>query len=300
VDATSTTGSGLDVPKKYWSVVLADFNGDLLPDIHCAVDVNSDYHARNLGGGSFANVTSQVHATHAGSDMGLAVGDIDNDGDLDIYSTNIAEGVLYENDGAGVFTETAQQHGVGNWGGAPAPIGWGTAFVDVDHDQDQDLVFIAEGGLGRIYRNNGTGGFNNATAGSGLVLSGHGLCPFDFDRDGDVDFLAYSTVSNGPVHLFRNRTAALANNHWLTVQLVGRADNRDGVGAKVLAITGSTTQTRAILAGYSFKAGPPMNAHFGLGANTVVDEVRVIWPSGRVQRVVDVPADQYLRILEID
>lgn len=298
VDATLATGSGLDLPKKYWSVVLADFNGDLLPDIHCAVDVNSDYHARNMGGGVFANVTTQVNATNQGSDMGLAVGDIENDGDLDIYSTNIAEGILYVNDGTGVFTSEAQQRGCGHWNGTPLPIGWGTAFLDLDHDADQDLVFVAEQSPGRIYRNDGTGYFNNDTAGSGVVLSGHGLVPFDYDRDGDIDLVTY-TVAASPIRLWRNRTPALSGNHWLTVELVGNPSNRDGVGAKVLAITGSVTQTRAVMAGYSFKAGPPINAHFGLGAHAVVDEVRILWPSGRVQHLYNVAADRYIEVVEV-
>jgi hypothetical protein len=297
VDATLAANSGLEIPKKYWSVVLADFNGDMLPDIHCAVDVNSDYHAWNMGGGVFQNVTNQVHATNDGSDMGLAVGDIENDGDLDIYSTNIAEGILYVNDGTGVFTSDAGGHGVGHWSGNPAPIGWGTAFVDLDHDQDQDLAFVAEQSPGRVYKNDGTGHFNNDTPGSGLNMQGHGLVPFDYDKDGDVDLMSYTTVA-GPIRLFRNNTPALATNKWLTVELTGTTSNRDGVGAKVYVVTGSLTQVRAVMAGYSFKAGPPVNAHFGLGVNAVVDEVRIVWPTGAVQHLYNVAANQYLHVTE--
>ena len=101
-----------------------------------------DYHCRNLGDGSFEHVSQQVGTTNGGSDMGVAVGDIENDGDLDIYSTNIGIGVLYVNDGTGHFSNDALAHGVGSWG-FPPPTGWGTVFGDFDNDLDNVLVRTA-------------------------------------------------------------------------------------------------------------------------------------------------------------
>ena len=101
VDATASFGANLDQVTRYFSVVLADFNGDLALDVHAAVDFFMDYHARNDGNGNFSFATQAANTTNLGADMGLAIGDMDNDGDLDIYSTNIGVGVLYVNDGNG-------------------------------------------------------------------------------------------------------------------------------------------------------------------------------------------------------
>ena len=292
-DVTAALAPGLLATRRHFSLVLADFTGDLRPDLHCAVDFFSDFHAHNQGG-ALVDVTQAVNATHGGADMGLAVGDIENDGDLDVYSTNIAEGVLYVNDGAGVFSDEAQQRGVGGW--SSTSTGWGTAFVDFDHDGDLDLVFTGNHAPGLLFENDGTGHFQEV-AGHGLALSGHGLIPFDYDRDGDQDLLVFGGAGQPP-RLYANVTPAAATNHRLTVRLRGSASNADGVGARLRLRTGSLVQTRHILAGYSYKSGPPMEAHFGLGAAAVADELRIEWPSGTVQVLTGVAADRTLLVQE--
>ncbi len=295
-DATASFGADLSTWRRYFTVVLADFNGDMLPDLHTAVDFYSDWHCWNVGGGVYLDVTQQVHATHAGSDMGLSVGDIENDGDLDIYSTNIASAILYVNDGAGYFTEEASQRGCGNWGFTLATA-WGTAFADLDLDRDQDLVLVAYGDPGFLFENDGAGYFSQATAGTNLRLLGHGLVPFDYDLDGDLDLLVLRTEPTF-ISLYENLWPADSGRHWLRILLQGTASNRDGVGAKVEVVAGGVTQTRAILAGYSFKSGPPMEAHYGLGDAAGADQVRVTWPSGHVSVLTNVQGDQVLTIVE--
>ncbi len=296
VDATAEFGAGLGMPRRYFSAVLADFNLDLKPDLHVACDGQPDFHCHQVAPGVYFDVTHMVGANNVGSDMGLAVGDIDNDGDLDIFSTNIDQGILYVNDGQGHFTEEGFARGVGSW--PQTPIGWGTAFVDFDHDGDQDLVLVAAQHPGVLFENDGQGYFTNVTAGSGLDLLGHGLLSFDFDRDGDQDLLTWRS-GNSPLRLWENRSSALEDRHWLIVRPIGRRSNADGVGVIVKVEAGGIEQTRVILAGYSFKAGPPMEAHFGLGTAAVAERVTVTWPtSGRTQVLEGVAADQELVVLE--
>ena len=236
-------------------------------------------------------MTSDVGAGHVGSDMGLAIGDIENDGDFDIFSTNIMTHVMYVNDGTGHFTNEASQRGTN-----VIPLtGWGTAFVDLDHDRDQDLVYIGTGQPGALFENDGSGHFSMVETTS-CRWEGHCLVPFDYDRDGDIDFLVLRNL-HGRIGLLENRSRSAQDRHWLMVRLQGTVSNRDGVGAKVEVNAGGVKMIRPMINGYSFKAGPPVEAHFGLRQYDQVD-VKVTWPNGTVQVLQDVAADQELLIVE--
>jgi len=300
VDDTVNFGANLSQVTRYFSVVLADFNGDLKLDLHAAVDFFVDYHARNDGYGVFSHVTQDSGTTNTGSDMGLAIGDIENDGDLDIYSTNINQGVLYVNNGDDTFQNEASARGCASWNtGFGTSIGWGTTFADFDNDRDIDLLFVARGKPGHLFRNFGDGTFGRFTNPSGLMdqLGGHGLVAFDYDRDGDEDFLV---MRNAPLQpgLYENVTER-AGRHWLSIELEGTRSNRDGVGARIEVHTpDGERMTRVITAGSSFKSGPPMSAHFGLGSGQRARQIRVFWPSGVIQTMRSVPVDRVLKIVE--
>lgn len=295
-DFTDFFGAPLGDPNRYFTTVLADYNGDMLPDLHVAVDFFPDFHCRNIGGGVFQDVSTSAGTTNKGADMGCAMGDIENDGDLDLYSTNINVGVLYVNDGTGTFKNEANQRGVGGWG-LDLTIGWGTCFADFDLDRDQDLVFVAYGvGKGHCYLNDGLGYFTDVTVGSGLDLRGHGLIPFDYDRDGDEDLLV--AKSKG-LALFENHATDDPDRHWVVVTLEGTTSNRDGVGSKVVVTTrDGTIQTRFIVAGYSYLNGPPLTAHFGLGDTDQITKLEITWPTGQVQTYGPLKGDQYLHFVE--
>lgn len=297
-DITDQFGADLGGDNRYFTPILADFNQDMLPDLHVAVDFYMDFHCHNIGNGVFKDVTTQVGTTNTGADMGLAVGDIENDGDLDLYSTNINIGVLYVNDGTGKFQDEANPRGVQSWGNNTT-VGWGSFFSDLDLDMDQDLAFVAYGpGIGHLYQNDGTGHFADVTLGSGLNLRGHGLLPFDFDRDGDEDILVMRQ-GNMAMSLYENTAADSGSKHWLVVELVGDHSNSQGVGARIIVTTSDgTKQYRHIIAGYSYLTGTALNAHFGLGSHTTVEKLVVVWPDGNRDTYLDVPADQYLTVYE--
>jgi hypothetical protein len=297
-DITDQFGADLGGDNRYFTPILADFNQDMLPDLHVAVDFYIDFHCHNVGNGVFKYVTNQVGTTNTGADMGVAVGDIDNDGDLDMYSTNINIGVLYVNDGTGKFTDEAHPRGVKSWGNNTT-VGWGSIFADLDLDMDLDLPFVAYGpGVGHLYENDGTGYFTDVTVGSGLNLRGHGLLPFDYDRDGDEDLLVMRT-GNMDIALYENTAADAGDKHWLVVELEGDQSNSHGVGARIVATTADgTKQYRHIIAGYSYLTGTAMYAHFGLGPHETVDKLEVIWPDRHSDTYLDVPADQYRLVQE--
>ncbi len=294
-DATVSFGADLGQRRRSWTTVLADFDGDGEPDLHSAVDGGADFHARRGSSLPFVDVSGEAGVSNVGSDMGLAVGDIENDGDLDLYSTNINYGVLYVNDGTGRFTDLGSQRGCRSYGGTTTVVGWGTTFADFDHDADEDLVFVALNAPGRLYRNMGGGWFTNDTATSGLFPLGVALVPFDYDRDGDLDLLV--TDEGGSPRLYANNSNT-AGRHWLEVELVGAGFNREAVGARVELQIGATRLVRAVLGGSSFVSGPPRSVHFGLGSAAVIDELKVIWPNGEAQLFSQLAADRAVRIVQ--
>lgn len=285
---------GLEVSRQHWSPVFADFNHDGRPDLHVAVDVDGDFHARNLGGGYFGDISDQWDPAEGSSDMGIAIGDIENDGDLDFFVTNIGHHVLHVNDGSGLFSEESGARGV-QFNGLEG-VGWGTAFVDFDHDTDLDLVFVTTGSpWGSLFENDGLGFFTDVSAGGGMVLQGAALVPFDYDKDGDMDLII---ADASRPYLYENVTPSLAGRHWLQVELQGIESNTKGIGARISVTANGLTMIRELMGSYSFYAGPPVQAHFGLGSATLVETLRIEWPSGRIQILEDVAVDQHLVVTE--
>ncbi|MFN0057676.1 MAG: CRTAC1 family protein [Planctomycetota bacterium] len=290
---------------EHWSPLFFDANGDGWPDLFCGVDFAEDYLFLNQQNGTFGYVDM---AYSIGNDMGLAAGDFDNDGDTDLYTTNITAPTdpagccnwLYVNDGAGQFTNQAGARGIVDTG-----WGWGTSFFDADLDGDLDLLAVSGWQQpewqtpARFFVNDGTGHYTEGAAAANIAHTGNtrGLLVFDADRDQDLDVLVQDV--HGKAQLYRNDTPR-AGRHALSVRLIGRESNSNGVGARIEAVTGGLTQMREIVAGGSFFTGVPLEAHFGLGAAAQVDELRIHWPNGRLQILRAVAADRLLTVIEDD
>ncbi len=307
VDVTVEAGLELGNTVSQWTPLFVDLDGDRWQDLFCAVDFAPDYAFRNEGDGTFTPFAPGPDGFSINNDMGVASGDVDRDGDIDLLTTNItddaaaAEGCCnwyYQNDGAGTFTNEAATRGVND-----ARWGWGAAFVDVELDGDLDLA-VVNGWMqtewvtpSYLFQNDGTGHFTDVAVASGFDHDANtrGLLPFDCDGDGDVDFLLTDLWDTA--RLFRNETPR-EDRHFLNVRLEGTESNRNGVGARVYAEIGPTTQMVEIVCGGSFYAGPPMVAQFGLGTATLVDRLRIEWPSGIDQELLDVAADQFLVVVE--
>jgi len=177
--------------------------------------------------------------------------------------------------------------------------------ADLDNDMDLDLYLVCQGTNtnlpNMLYENQGNGTFILVAGAGGAegstVGMGESVAAADYDRDGFIDLLVTNGNSGnrGPTQLFRNLGNA---NHWLEIDLQGTISNRDGIGARVLVSAGNKTQLREQSGGMHRYSQDHQRIHFGLGANTVVNEITVYWPSGTVQQLINIPADQIISVIE--
>ncbi len=301
-----------------------DFDNDGDSDLYVVNDFGRDIQPnvlwRNDGPGAdglwrFADISRRSGADVAMFGMGLAVGDYDRDGNFDLYITNIEDNVLLRNNGDGAtFTEAAAAVGAGKGKFQRRQrVSWGTVFFDYDNDGWEDL-YAASGFLDSdpfrnhknqpnlLLHNTGEAAFADVSSISGADDRGvgRGVAYADFDNDGCLDlYLANLGLPGGrpqSARLFRNGCAW--GNNWLSIKTVGTVSNRDGIGARITVVADGRTQIREIAAGSSNKSQNMLPAHFGLGRAAQADYVEIRWPSGIVQNLADVAANQRLTILE--
>lgn len=291
--------------------IFSDFDGDSDPDLVISADFKTSQVYRNNGDGTFELITNRdVIVDESG--MGTAVGDYDNDGDMDWFVTSIYEDPsepnanvgnrLYRNLGDGTFEDVTAAAGVadGGWG-------WGACMEDFDNDGDLDLFHVngfdassAQGYLDdqiRYFESQGDGTFVEIATAAGLVDSGQGrgVACVDFDRDGDLDIFISNNEWLADTEVFYTNNLG-GDNHYLDVKLVSGDTNTSCVGARIEVTGGGRTQIREIRAGNQYVSQGPAEAHFGLGNTTTVD-VLVRWPDGTQTNMVGVAADQLLTIL---
>jgi hypothetical protein len=300
-----SVSSGVGVrQEKHWQPVFHDFNGDGWQDIFVAVDFTENLLWINNGDLTFTDIAAAAGVDTAYNEMGVTLGDFDNDGDLDIYVTNVfeaipgARNVLFRNDSTPEqvrFTEVSREMGVDNgyWG-------WGTTFTDCDNDGWLDLAatngfmeapwttdpskfWTHPGVTGAPYVDVSVEvGFADTDWGSGLVTA-------DLDRDGDLD-LIQTCFPGGPLRLLMNqRTGAAAARRALVIQPRMSGPNRYAVGAIVRAANGNSSQMRLISAGTSFMSQEPYEAFFGLRNEIRVDLLTIEWPDGARSVFTNVP-----------
>jgi hypothetical protein len=305
-------------PSPGLAVGFFDYNNDNRPDLYVVNDlgkfVTSNALYRNdgkaPGGWRFSDVSSAAGVDKSMFGMGLAVGDYDGDGRLDMYVTNMGDNVLYHNRGDGTFEETTNRAGVGRGiiRGEDS-VGWGTAFLDFDNDGWLDLYFVAgviypiKNSRGEyspdqpnaLFKNNGDGTFRDVSklSATNKTSGARGLAIGDYDGDGFLDLLIANY--DQPPSLLKNPGNG---NHWLMVRLVGTKSNRCGIGAHVSIAAGGKRQLREICSGTSFLSSHGLDAHFGLGQLNRVDELQIRWPSGIVQTLRDVGVNQVITVTE--
>jgi hypothetical protein len=301
--ADVTGEAGLDVQlHSRWGgtsggVASGDFNDDGWPDLYLGVFLQRNRLFLNDGQGGFQDATTD-EIGDVGQAKGAATGDIDNDLDLDILqaagggaatSTGDTPGErspMLLNLGAGQFLDVAEGVGLDLREESRIP-----SLVDMDNDGDLDLLVIERGDF-RFFLNDGEGFFAEETALSGeqgaLYLSWG-----DYNLDGFLDMWTGGDSFNPP-GLIRNQGN---NNHWLRVELAGVESNRRGLGARLIATAGDLQQMREIVGGDGFVQSEQV-AHFGLGAHAQVDRLEIHWPSGQVDELIAIPADQKIRVFE--
>jgi enediyne biosynthesis protein E4 len=309
--------TGLDKPGKGLGIAVADYDRDGKIDIVVANDSMLEFLYRNKGDGTFEEVglTAEIAVdgdgrTYAG--MGVDFQDYDNDGLPDLVITNLANQkyALYQNSGDSSFTYDSYMSGIG--GMTLLHSGWGVRFLDYDNDGRKDLLIAQGHDLDTIeltfpqlrYKEpmllaHNTGrGFVDVSAQSGDVFHqawvGRGMAVGDIDNDGRLD--AVVTTNDGPAYVLHNET--VTGHHWLTLLLVGHRSNRDGIGAVIKVNTSAGPQYVTVTTAGSYLSSNDKRAHFGLGADTMAKSIEIHWPSGMIQRMNDVRADQILTVQE--
>ena len=277
-----------------------DLNNVGWPDLYVGVNKGRNLLFLNDGAAGFEDATTAEIADSTGRSFGLAVGDIDNDGDLDLFqptAPRAADEAAYRsplllNLGSGEFLDVTETVGLDILTQFPLRS---ATLADFDNDGDLDL---ATGVPALLFLNNGDGLFTNATAMSGLPPAGGAfLVAGDYDKDGFLDlfFSGKTTVGNDFGSVYRNTGN---ENHYLRVELVGSASsNRNGIGARIDAHVGTLRQTRELLGGVSISQEEPV-AHFGLGSHTQVDSLVIRWPSGHIDVHSALPVDRQIRLFE--
>jgi hypothetical protein len=308
-DVTLTSGIGrLYGPGL--GVVCADFDGDHWPDLFIANDGHPNYLWVNRRDGTFAEEAVLRGLAYNGlgksqANMGIALGDLDGQGLFSLYVTHLTDEThtLWKQQPRGLFEDGTAAAGLAStaWRGT----GFGTAFLDVDHDGALDLAWVngrvsrAQHGhvtaeltarLGpywadyaernQLFRGDSTGRFRDVAPGNapfcGQANVARGLAYGDVDGDGALDLLV--TTVAGPARLYRN--VAPGRGHWLLVRVLDPALRRDAYGAEITVRAGNRSWRRWLNPGSSYLVSNDPRAHFGLGAVDHVEAIEVVWPDG--------------------
>jgi len=307
---------GLDKPGKGLGIAIADYDRDGHVDVYVANDSMPGFLYHNKGNGTFEEVAllAGVGVTDSGrtyAGMGVDFADYNDDGlpDLAVADLALDTYALYENEGKGFFKYATDATGLGNI--TMQHSGMGLHFIDYDNDGRKDLL-VSQGHVmdtvdqvnpNLHYREpillvrNTPQGFVDVSAASGEVFrqawAGRGLAIGDINNDGRVD--AVVSTSEGPAHVILNET--VTPNHWLMLKLTGHKSNRDAIGAEVKVVIARGAQYATVTTAGSYLSSSDKRVHFGLGLETTVQKVEIRWPSGILQTLRDVKADQ---ILEVD
>ena len=294
-----------------------DFDDNGWVDLYVANDSSPSALYLNNGDGTFTDIAikagcaySQDGKPQAG--MGVAVGDANRDGRMDIFKTNFAgdTSTLYMNSGNGLCDDLTYPSGLGRntrW------LGWGVSFLDLDLDGWLDLFLVnghvypeveqlkSEAGYAQpkvVYLNRGSGRFDDVTERLGKPLTiakaARGAAFADFDNDGDID-VAVNNVQDTP-NLYRLDLKQPRS--WLTVRLVGVQSNRSAIGARVRLTAAGVTQVQEVRGGGSYYSQNDLRPHFGLGDAKIVDRLEVRWPNGQEEQWLNLDRNRVVTITE--
>ncbi len=299
--------------------VFVDLDDDGWPDLVVANDSSSNFLYRNRHDGTFEDVSyiSGLAVNEDGraqASMGIAVGDYNRDGKLDLFITTFSDDnkTLYRNDGNATFTDVSYPAGLGN---PTIPfLSWGAGFLEFDNDGLLD-IFIANGHVYPIADKTDWGTtyaqrpllFRNldgkkfaevpAATGSGLaaIESARGASFGDIFNDGHIDVIL-NNMDSAPTLL---RNVFHNDNHWITLKLVGGPKSpRDAIGATVFLTAAGIRQRADVLSGGSYGSSSDPRLHFGLGSTTKIDNLEIRWPDGIIEQIPIPAVDRILTIKE--
>ena len=298
-------------------VTSADFDGDGWPDIYVACDSTPSILYRNNHNGTFTDVAVPAGVAYGDNGeeqggMGVAAADYDNDGKIDILRTNFIDEMttsLYRNLGELFFSDETVAAGLGV---NTKYVAWGTQFIDIDQDGNKDLIIanghiypeLARAGKSEpfdmprlLYWNLGNGAFRDVTKQSGNALtvarSSRGLAVGDLDGDGAPEIVIVNM--NAAPTILKNFGE---KGNSLLIRLAGTESNRSAIGAKIVAIAGTSKQTAIVTSGSSYLSQSDFRQHFGLGKAMQADSIEILWPNGRSESLSNVAANQEIQVRE--
>lgn len=327
-DVTDIAGVDGTPEKMGLAVVSFDYDNDHWPDIYIGNDFDvGNIFYRNNGDGTFTDYSVQTGLDLAFSTMGLAVGDYDNDDDMDVYVTNLDWGnALMKKGDDGTFTNVASELGL-----EVNLVCWGANFFDYDNDADLDLYVAAgcvsgtalDGELGCswnggqsdvlshnnvLFSNVGNGIFADSSAISGLdnPYLTTGTAIGDFNNDGFYDIYEINELDSAPsssntCRLYKNNLPQILNDqrHWVKIKLEGTHSNKNAIGSRIHVYPqNAASQMREVMAGESYSSQSSYTISVGLRHRSVIDSVKIIWPSGLVESHYDVIVDQTHQFIE--
>lgn len=312
-----------DPSGKSLSASWCDFNNDGWPDLYVANDVSDNALYLNNGDGTFSEGSHLAHVADYRGAMGLAVGDWDNNGNMDLFVTHwlAEENGFYTNKLNTIskssiypsslkFQDEAEKYGLGQI--SLDYVGWGTSFFDYDNDTRLDL-FVVNGSTNQwednpenlipmnnlLFWNEGSeNGFGDVTSVSGQSLSyknvGRGAAFGDYDNDGDVDVFIVNNCGEGV--LLRNDGGN--KNNWLELKLIGTKSNRSAFGTKIRIVSDSVSQIREVNNQSSYLSQNSLTQHLGLAKFKKIDTLIIQWPSGLNQQFLNIPVNSRIEITE--
>lgn len=287
------------------SAVWSDINNDNWPDVYIANDLSRNRLYINSGDGSFTELGAGTNLDEIKSSMGVTAADFDNDGDEDFAVTNLkgSKLSLFKNLGDYRFEYATDHSGLTN---SRESTGWGISFIDLDLDGYQDLVMSAgpvweedpADTRNLFYRNLGNGRFEEVLKSESELSNttvSRGLAVTDVDRSGTPDLIV-ANIDGASPQLLKNQSSK--ENHWVKLNLVGIESNRDAVGARVvLRRADGLRQMQVVRAGDSYQSSGSKSLFFGL-ANSHVNTLTILWPSGKTDTLQGLPSNTILKIIE--
>ncbi|MDN5211368.1 FG-GAP-like repeat-containing protein [Fulvivirgaceae bacterium BMA12] len=298
--ADVSEASGLaNIDGSTWTSIPLDVNKDGWQDIYLVNDFQNNLFYLNMSDGHFEDATGKYNLYDSGNGMGVDICDFNNDGNFDIYLTNISQlrkNPFFINTG-GTFANKSRELGVDD-----AKWGWACRFIDFDHDMDEDLYvvnqeFFNDGvqEYNRFYELTG-GKFKDNSVLYGLdnVTDSRTMEVFDYNTDGDLDIILGNWGEE--VLIFDNQSQNKKN--WIQIKLEGTVSNKNAFGTVIRIKTPDDVYQHRLYHGINFLGQSIKPIHFGLARNKKIDELTLFWPSGKVEKIYDVSANQLIKFKE--